>query len=96
MLAPLHVFGLSQEITIPLGDFDLDLDVDGADLLAIQRGLGTTTTAADLTTWRNNFGAGGSFAAATPLLAAVPEPATGLLACVTLALAWRRRRCSAK
>ncbi|MCC6494023.1 MAG: hypothetical protein IT424_13495 [Pirellulales bacterium] len=58
------------------GDIDSDGDVDGADFLAIQRGFGTTTSAADMTTWRTNFGTGSAVAAA----GAVPEPSAALLA----------------
>jgi hypothetical protein len=70
-------------------DFDGDLDVDGADFLIWQRGLGQTgpTPAAqgnadgdldvdgdDLAVWRDSFGPGAVNAAL-----AVPEPSSGLL-----------------
>lgn len=84
-------------------DFDGDGDVDGADFLAWQRGLGTTgnataqqgdsdgdmdVDAADLANWRSQFSGGGG-------VAAVPEP-TSLAMLVVGALlplgAKRRRR----
>jgi glucose/arabinose dehydrogenase len=37
-------------------EFDGDGDVDGADFLAWQRGLGTSRDAADLAKWRGNYG----------------------------------------
>ena len=82
-------FSLQRIVT---GDYDGDGDVDGNDLLVVQRGLGSTYTGADITKVRNNFGAGGAVAA----VSAAPEPATGLLAVVVLtALATRRRRVGA-
>jgi hypothetical protein len=88
------------------GDFDGDGDVDGADFLTWQRGLGLTgqpdaTTgdadddgdvdADDLTLWKSNFGGTPAVAA----IGAVPEPASlALLAAGGLAmgaLRWRRR-----
>jgi hypothetical protein len=87
------------------GDFDVDGDVDGADFLTWQRGLGITGTAtvgqgdangdmnvnaADLAIWRQNFGPGASVAA----VGAVPEPAACLLALlssVALGITGRRR-----
>jgi hypothetical protein len=71
------------------GDRDGDNDVDGNDFILIQRGLGSTTTAADFATWKANYGrtsALGSFQA-------IPEPATAVgavLACLALAAARRR------
>jgi hypothetical protein len=53
------------------GDFDGDQDVDGNDFLIIQRGLGTTTTGADIATWKANYGQ-----TAVGAIGAVPEPAT--------------------
>lgn len=69
------------------GDFDFDTDVDGADFLVWQRGLGTTHNAGDLATWKANFGAGGAAAAAS----AVPEPSSALLAFGAAALMAARR-----
>jgi len=68
------------------GDFDGDSDVDGNDFLVWQRGLGTTHSAATLATWKANFGA-----TATAAAAAVPEPTSiALLLAVGLLLAARR------
>ncbi len=87
------------------GDYDNDADVDGNDFLLWQRTLGSTTSlaadgngngvvdAGDLTVWRTNFGAGGAASAAS---AAVPEPATAVLACclaAVFAAVRPRRRC---
>ncbi|MBA3481832.1 MAG: hypothetical protein H0T51_08460 [Pirellulales bacterium] len=72
-------------------DFDVDGDVDGADFLTWQRGVGTTSGAApgdgdangdqmvdanDLDVWRSQFDS-------TPLAVSVPEP--GSLACLLIA-----------
>ena len=91
-------------IQVASADFDEDGDVDGADFLTWQRGLGVGSThaegdadgdgdvaAVDLAVWRYQFGAIG---AALPVGAAVPEP-TGLAAVIALAVmncAGRRRR----
>ncbi len=87
------------------GDFDPDGDVDGADFLTWQRGLGITGTAtvgqgdangdmnvnaADLAIWRQNFGPGASVSA----IGTAPEPGAwllALLASVTLTVALRRQ-----
>ncbi len=45
---------------VPAADFDLDTDVDGADFLAWQRGLGTIYSQGDLANWEVEFGQGGS------------------------------------
>jgi hypothetical protein len=73
------------------GDFDQDGDVDGADFLTWQRGVGITGTAtvgqgdangdmnvnaADLASWRQNFGPGASVAS----MVTAPEPGAWLLA----------------
>jgi hypothetical protein len=48
---------LTSTTILPLGgDREPDNDVDGADLLDIQRNLGGTATAATLAAWRANFG----------------------------------------
>ncbi len=67
------------------GDFDGDLDVDGADFLKWQRDSGD---AAELALWETNFGTTASAAA----VAAVPEPTAGLLLIVGLGLLAARRR----
>jgi prepilin-type N-terminal cleavage/methylation domain-containing protein/prepilin-type processing-associated H-X9-DG protein len=84
------------------GDYDGNQVVDGADFLLWQRSFGSAATpagsgadgdgngsvdAGDLTVWRDAFGA-----AASPVAAAVPEPASWLLAGVPIAAAWRLRR----
>ena len=78
-------------------DFDQDGDVDGADFLTWQRGLGITGTAtvgqgdangdmnvnaADLVIWRQNFSGKDSVAA----IGAVPEPGAWLLALLASAI----------
>ena len=90
----------------PSADFDEDGDVDGADFLAWQVGFGMTSGAtlangdadgnevvnsADLDVWEANFGTTGSSLA----VAAVPEPASALLAswlAAALAIMAARRR----
>lgn len=70
------------------GDFDSDGDVDGNDFLVWQRGGSPNPlSAADLTTWKANFGNPGG-------AAAVPEPSTiGLiLTALTAGIAARLRR----
>ena len=71
------------------GDFNSDSHVDGADFLVWQRGGSPTPLSpADLETWKANYGNG----AASPVVAAVPEPATwGLLAACGAALCGMRR-----
>ena len=61
--------------TLPAGDFDGDLDVDGADFLRWQRGLSfSPLSGSDLAVWQANYG---TMAAAA---SAIPEPcALGLL-----------------
>ncbi len=85
-------------------NFDGDGDVDGADFLLWQRGVGITNGAtlaqgdangdgavngADLVIWRSQYGQGGATVAAA---SAVPEPASGSLAAAWVlgALTWRR------
>jgi len=68
------------------GDFDGDLDVDGADFLAWQRG---TADATGYVLWQQQFGNEGAEAATN----VVPEPGTwGLAAAAVLLGAGRRRR----
>lgn len=52
------------------GDFDTDGDVDGADFVEWQRGLGSLYQASDLADWQANYGA----TAQAPAALAVPEP----------------------
>jgi hypothetical protein len=86
-----------------LGDFDLDRDVDNADLATLKAGFGTATTYAagdadfdgdvdggDFLVWQRNVG--GPNAAAGVAAGAVPEPAAAALALSALVLAPRRRR----
>jgi T5SS/PEP-CTERM-associated repeat protein len=64
-----------------VGDLNYDRRVDGADLLAWQRGnLPTPLSPDDLATWRANFG----LVATTPATTAVPEPGTCALAALAL------------
>jgi hypothetical protein len=70
------------------GDFNSDGKVDGADFLVWQRGLGSTYTAADLATWKANYGQGSAIGAAS----AVPEPAAAVMACLALGAAMSLRR----
>ncbi len=86
-------FSLDGPAAGPDSDFDDDGDVDGNDFLLIQRGLGTTTTGADITAWKANFGMG----AAVGAVGAVPEPATavGAALCALLGLGLGRRRSAA-
>jgi T5SS/PEP-CTERM-associated repeat protein len=66
----------------PTGDFNYDNRVDGADLLAWQRGDSPNPhSPADLAAWRTNFG----LVATTPATTAVPEPGTCALAGLALA-----------
>jgi hypothetical protein len=70
------------------GDFDLDSDVDGADFLLWQEGLGPEFDATDLADWRNNFGTGSAAVFAT----SIPEPTSLSLGAVLVGAAmWRRR-----
>jgi hypothetical protein len=88
-------------------DFDGDGDVDGADFLTWQRGLGEPgdradgnanptvdgdVDADDLAVWKAQFGTGST--PATPAASAIPEPAALALACfgVIAGMAVRRRR----
>jgi fibronectin-binding autotransporter adhesin len=72
----------------PAGDFNGDGRVDGADLLAWQRGNSPTPNSSeDLATWRANFG----LSAATPATTAIPEPASLTLLAAAAAMLLRRR-----
>jgi hypothetical protein len=71
------------------GDFDGDEDVDGADFLEWQQGLGGEFDAQDLADWKANFGTGGG----VPAVASIPEPASLVLVALSvLGLASRRTR----
>ena len=74
-----------EVINVLPGDFDIDDDVDGADLLVWQRENGTAQGLAD---WEANFGL-----SILPSVAAVPEPNAAVLTLVGFALSscWRRR-----
>ena len=67
-----HYSGTSVELTSTFaGDFDFDGDVDGADFLEWQQGLGSIYDANDLADWEANYGAVASLAETST---AVPEP----------------------
>lgn len=87
--------------TAPLvGDYNGDNAVNAADYTVIRDGLGSLYTAADLTLWRNNFGATGGSAtptirtgvvkyqtlSAVVAVGAVPEPASIQVAIVAILL----------
>jgi hypothetical protein len=72
-----------------VADIDADNDVDGADLLLIQRNFGATTDASTLASWKATFG----IALASPNVSAVPEPASlALLSAASIELTWLKRR----
>jgi hypothetical protein len=73
-------YTLAEPPNVP-GDFDHDVDVDGADFILWQRELGGTLTAGDLALWTANFGATSVGASA------VPEPATAAPAVIGLVMA---------
>ena len=67
-----------------MADFDDDGDVDGLDFLKWQRGESTTPhSPLDLDDWEANYGAVASFSATS---AAVPEPATGIMLMLGMAV----------
>jgi hypothetical protein len=69
------------------GDFDGDDDVDGADFIEWQQGVGTEFDAADLADWRANFGA------QPPPVISIPEPAAiALISIALVAVATQRRQ----
>jgi hypothetical protein len=97
-----ETFTVGQEPTDD-ADFDGDGDVDGADLLAVQRGLGITTGALptdgdangdgdvdadDFGAWKTQFGTVG----ATGAGGAIPEPASFALVATALCAAGAARR----
>jgi hypothetical protein len=88
---------------VETGDFDDDGDVDGADFLSWQRGLGATGTAtlgqgdanddgnvdgADLAIWKDQFGSAGAAAG----VGAVPECSSLALAMIGVVAGLARRR----
>jgi len=88
---------IGTEAVTATADFDSDGDVDGADFLTWQRGLGVGTTraqgnadgdsdvdVADLAVWKSQFGQTGLSSAAA---GAVPEPAGVVLSAIALAAA---------
>ena len=75
-------------IAVLAGDFDGDGDVDGADFLEWQQGLGTIYDATDLADWEANYG---TVAPLTANSTAVPEPATYItLLLAMIAIPFRR------
>lgn len=88
------------------GDYDGDEDVDGGDLLAWQRTLGSTAAlaadgsindvvdGADLGVWRDNFGQ--MTPASTPAAGAIPEPSSLVLAIFVGGLLAAARQCDSK
>jgi hypothetical protein len=92
--------------TVESADFDGDNDIDGADFLTWQRGLGVGTTkaqgdadgnnmvnAADLAVWKSQFGLG----AAAESVSAVPEPGALVIgSVVALAIVGTPRRSAPK
>jgi hypothetical protein len=95
--APLVGEVVYEPITALTADFDGDADVDGADFLTWQRGVGLNLGAqrddgdangdgavngADLTLWRAQFGD----PAALPAAAAVPEPSASIILGIALVL----------
>lgn len=96
-------FATASDAPLPdliAGDYDYDLDVDGADFLLWQRDYGSIINLAadgngnqvvddaDLEVWKTAFGPG-----AESIIAAVPEPSSlALLATAALGLCVRKRR----
>jgi hypothetical protein len=81
----LTALALEGAAVTPPGDFDLDGDVDGNDLLNWQRGESPSPLSAeDLASWEHNFGASLSGNASRP----VPEPST-LVMLAFVGLSWR-------
>jgi len=73
------------------GDFDSDLDVDGADFLEWQRNFGGTLGASDLVDWETNYGTPAPLSALSSS-SSVPEPSSLVLACFAMAGLGLRRR----
>ncbi len=88
-----HAYLLTP-ILIP-GDFNHDDSVNSADYVGWRKGLGTTYTQNDYSSWRSHFGqsagSGAALPSANPLSAAVPEPAAITLL-MFAPLGWLLRR----
>lgn len=74
------------------GDFDLDGDVDGADFLVWQQGLGNSFDAEDLALWQGNYGSVAGGANAIGSSSAIPEPTAWTLAVAATCGTWGTRR----
>ncbi len=96
-----HVGLFDARVVVASADFDGDGDVDGADYLIWQQGLGTGSmlsegdangdslvNAADLSIWEAQFGANSASAA---VVVGVPEPATCLLLQAVISSIWLKR-----
>ena len=80
--------GLIEYVSSPgvPGDFDADLDVDGADFLAWQRGFPVAPLDAEgLKLWEENFGTPNTLLAAT---SSIPEPTAGILLWLATSIAF--------
>jgi hypothetical protein len=82
---PTGIFGLPTP-----GDFDLDSDVDGRDLMVWQRGSTSEFTSADLKDWQSYFGVS-VLSAMSAEQRAVPEPSrfAGSFSCLLIAVTFR-------
>jgi hypothetical protein len=74
---------------LPPGDFNQDGTVDAADYVVWRKGVGTTYTQDDYDAWRANFGTSllagsGSAIPSAESLPAVPEPATFVIASMSV------------
>jgi hypothetical protein len=92
---------ISQATATMSGDYNQNGTVAAADYVVWRKGLGTTYTQADYDTWRSNFGtvspgigagSGPALPSAEPLPAAVPEPASLVLAMIALIGVWNGAR----
>ncbi len=73
-----------SEMTGLQGDFNGDNSVNAADYTVWRNGLGSTYTPADYDLWKSHFGEQSPGAGGVSGLSAVPEPATLLMAVLTL------------
>jgi hypothetical protein len=94
-----HIYSIGYEtnpgvgVTTPVADVDADGDVDGNDLLVIQRGLGSKYNSTHVAGFRAEYGLGLTGGAVT----AVPEPAAvSLLAAGAVGIPLYRRRQASK